>query len=92
MLSRTSSVQHSFQYGDDDPLGILRGENEDHRESIEMKSMEMANPYGYSVSGAPGNGYGKRLLKGGSYPEKKVKLKGQSLTSSSNRMGLSLSF
>ncbi|KAI5139940.1 Transmembrane Channel-Like Protein 5 [Manis pentadactyla] len=68
VLSRTSSVQHSCQHGDDDPLGILRGENEDYRESIEMKSMEKANPYGYSVSGTPGNGYVNPAFVGESSP------------------------
>ncbi|XP_013373157.1 PREDICTED: transmembrane channel-like protein 5 isoform X1 [Chinchilla lanigera] len=39
------------------PLGILGGENEDYPESIEMTSVEMANPYGHSLPGDPGNGY-----------------------------------
>uniref|UniRef100_A0A8B9YFR0 Transmembrane channel-like protein n=1 Tax=Bos mutus grunniens TaxID=30521 RepID=A0A8B9YFR0_BOSMU len=51
MLSRTSSVQPPFHYEDVSPLGVL-GEN-DYPESIEMKSVGMANPY----PGAPGNGY-----------------------------------
>nr|XP_045377170.1 transmembrane channel-like protein 5 isoform X2 [Camelus bactrianus] len=57
VLSRTSSIQPSFHRGDDDPLGILGREDGDYPESIEMNSMEMANPYGHPVPGAPGNGY-----------------------------------
>uniref|UniRef100_A0A8C4LUK5 Transmembrane channel-like protein n=1 Tax=Equus asinus asinus TaxID=83772 RepID=A0A8C4LUK5_EQUAS len=57
LLNRTSSIQHSFRHGGDGPLGILEREYEDYPESIEMNSMEMANPYGRSVPGAPGNGY-----------------------------------
>ncbi|XP_070422718.1 transmembrane channel-like protein 5 isoform X1 [Equus przewalskii] len=57
LLNRTSSIQHSFRHGGDGPLGILEREYEDYPQSIEMNSMEMANPYGRSVPGAPGNGY-----------------------------------
>ncbi|KAM5199117.1 transmembrane channel-like protein 5 isoform 1-T5 [Hipposideros larvatus] len=57
VLSRTSLIQPSFHHGRDGPLGILVRENEDDSESIEMKSMEMENPYGYSVPGAPATGY-----------------------------------
>ncbi|XP_057605695.1 transmembrane channel-like protein 5 isoform X2 [Hippopotamus amphibius kiboko] len=59
MLSRTSSIQPSFHRGGDGPLGILGKEDGDYPESIEMKSMEMANPYGHSVllPGAHGHGY-----------------------------------
>ncbi|KAF5918354.1 hypothetical protein HPG69_011794 [Diceros bicornis minor] len=56
-LSRTSSIRPSFHHGDDGPLGILERENEGYPGSIEMNSMEMANPYGRSVPGAPGTGY-----------------------------------
>ncbi|XP_014651808.1 PREDICTED: transmembrane channel-like protein 5 [Ceratotherium simum simum] len=56
-LSRTSSIRPSFRHGDDGPLGILERENEGYPGSIEMNSMEMANPYGRSVPGAPGTGY-----------------------------------
>ncbi|XP_072798786.1 transmembrane channel-like protein 5 isoform X2 [Vicugna pacos] len=57
VLSRTSSIRPSFHRGDDDPLDILGREDGDYPESIEMNSMEMANPYGHPVPGAPGNGY-----------------------------------
>uniref|UniRef100_A0AAA9S3C9 Transmembrane channel-like protein n=1 Tax=Bos taurus TaxID=9913 RepID=A0AAA9S3C9_BOVIN len=53
MLSRTSSVQPSFHHEGVGPLGILGREDVDYPESIEMKSVGMANPY----PGAPGNGY-----------------------------------
>uniref|UniRef100_A0A2K5EFR9 Transmembrane channel-like protein n=1 Tax=Aotus nancymaae TaxID=37293 RepID=A0A2K5EFR9_AOTNA len=57
VLSRTSSIQPSFHHRSDGSLGNLWGENEDHPESIEMASMEMANSYRQSLPGAPGNGY-----------------------------------
>uniref|UniRef100_A0A4W2G2N3 Transmembrane channel-like protein n=1 Tax=Bos indicus x Bos taurus TaxID=30522 RepID=A0A4W2G2N3_BOBOX len=53
MLSRTSSVQPPFHYESVSPLGVLGREDVDYPESIEMKSVGMANPY----PGAPGNGY-----------------------------------
>ncbi|XP_011787247.1 PREDICTED: transmembrane channel-like protein 5 isoform X2 [Colobus angolensis palliatus] len=56
-LSRTSSIQPSFHHRSDGPLSNLWGENEDYPEGIEMASMEMANSYGHSLPGAPGNGY-----------------------------------
>lgn len=63
-LSRTSSVQPSFRHrGNNGPLGILERENDDYPESIAMKSLEATNPYGHSVPGDPGSGYGKRLLR-----------------------------
>lgn len=61
MLSRTSSIRPSFRHKGDGPLGIRGRENEDYPESIAMKTLEMANPYGNSVPGAPGDGYGKHL-------------------------------
>ncbi|XP_069920884.1 transmembrane channel-like protein 5 isoform X2 [Oryctolagus cuniculus] len=39
------------------PLGVLGGDHEDYPENIEMTSMRVANPYGPSLPGAPGNGY-----------------------------------
>uniref|UniRef100_A0A673VV77 Transmembrane channel-like protein n=1 Tax=Suricata suricatta TaxID=37032 RepID=A0A673VV77_SURSU len=57
-LSRTSSMQPSFRRrGDDGPLGILGRDSEDYPESIAMKPLEAANPYGHSVPGDPGSGY-----------------------------------
>ncbi|XP_068824829.1 transmembrane channel-like protein 5 isoform X3 [Capricornis sumatraensis] len=53
MLSRTSSVQPPFHHEGVSPLGTLGREDVDYPESIEMQSVEMANPY----PGAPGNGY-----------------------------------
>uniref|UniRef100_A0A8C6E9R1 Transmembrane channel-like protein n=1 Tax=Moschus moschiferus TaxID=68415 RepID=A0A8C6E9R1_MOSMO len=53
MLSRTSSVRPSFHHEGVSPLGILGREDVDYPESIEMKSVGMANLY----PGAPGNGY-----------------------------------
>lgn len=94
VLSRTSSIRPSFRHRGDGPLGVLERENEDYPESIAMKSMGMANPYGDSVPGAPGNGYGKHLLRWRSYPGKKVKSVdlGEQLFNSSRkrRIGLSL--
>ena len=72
MLSRTSSVQPSFHHEGVSPLGILGREDVDYPESIEMKSVGMANPY----PGAPGNGYGKHLLRRGSFPGRKIKFNG----------------
>jgi len=72
MLSRTSSVQPPFHYESVSPLGVLGREDVDYPESIEMKSVGMANPY----PGAPGNGYGKHLLRRGSFPGKKIKFTG----------------
>ncbi|KAL4685768.1 hypothetical protein H8959_001365 [Pygathrix nigripes] len=60
-LSRTSSIRPSFHHRSDGPLSNLWGENEDYPEGIEMASMEMANSYGHSLPGAPGNGYGQSL-------------------------------
>ncbi|KAM6166308.1 transmembrane channel-like protein 5 [Erethizon dorsatum] len=57
VLNRTSSVQLAFHCRGSGPLGILGGENEDYPESIEMTSVKMADPYGHSLPGAPGNGY-----------------------------------
>ncbi|XP_036135687.1 transmembrane channel-like protein 5 [Molossus molossus] len=51
VLSRTSSIQPSFHHGAVGPLGLPVRENEDYHESIEMKSVEMANPYGHSGHG-----------------------------------------
>nr|XP_054098619.1 transmembrane channel-like protein 5 isoform X2 [Callithrix jacchus] len=62
VLSRTSSIQPSFHPRSNGFLGNLWGENEDHPESIEMTSMEMANSYGHSLRDAPGNGYGQKLI------------------------------
>lgn len=76
MLSRASSVQPSFHREGVSPLGILGRKDGDYPESIEMESREMANPYSPSVPGAPGNGYGKHLLRRESYPGKKVKFSG----------------
>ncbi|KAM9725733.1 transmembrane channel-like protein 5 isoform 1-T1 [Dama dama] len=53
MLSRTSSVQPLFHHEGVSSLGILGREDVDYPESIEMKSVGMANLY----PGAPGNGY-----------------------------------
>lgn len=61
VLRRTSSIRPSFRHKGDGPLGIHGRENEDYPESIAMKALEMANPYGNSVPGAPGYGYGKHL-------------------------------
>lgn len=72
MLSRTSSVQPSFHHEGVSPLGILGREDVDYPESIEMKSVGMANPY----PDAPGNGYGKHLLRRGSFPGRKIKFNG----------------
>ncbi|XP_059549292.1 transmembrane channel-like protein 5 [Myotis daubentonii] len=47
VLSRTSSVHH----GRVSPLGLLARQHEEYPENIEMESMEMANPYGYSDNG-----------------------------------------
>lgn len=52
-----SSETPKMTRGSDGPLGNLWGENEDYPEGIEMASMEMANSYGHSLPGAPGNGY-----------------------------------
>lgn len=72
MLSRTSSVQPPFHHEGVSPLGTLGREDVDYPERIEMQSVEMANPY----PGAPGNGYGKHLLRRGSFPGKKIKFNG----------------
>lgn len=71
VLSRTSSFRPSLRHRGDGSLGIVGRENEDYPENIAMKSMNMA-----SVPGASGNGYGKHLLRWGSYPGKKVKISG----------------
>lgn len=68
VLSRTSSIQPSSPHGGDGPLGILVRENEYYPESIEMRSMEMSNPYGHSVSGAPSSGYVNPAYVGESSP------------------------
>uniref|UniRef100_A0A5F9D851 Transmembrane channel-like protein n=1 Tax=Oryctolagus cuniculus TaxID=9986 RepID=A0A5F9D851_RABIT len=57
MLTRASSNQHSFHCRSSGPLGVLGGDHEDYPENIEMTSMRVANPYGPSLPGAPGNGY-----------------------------------
>uniref|UniRef100_A0AC11BQ04 Transmembrane channel like 5 n=1 Tax=Ovis aries TaxID=9940 RepID=A0AC11BQ04_SHEEP len=53
MLNRTSSVQPPYHHEGVSPLGTLGREDVDYPESIEMQSVEMANPY----PGAPDNGY-----------------------------------
>ncbi|XP_004855863.1 transmembrane channel-like protein 5 isoform X1 [Heterocephalus glaber] len=53
----SSSDTWKMTRGGNGPLGILGGETEDYPESIEMTSVKMANPYGHSLPGAPGNGY-----------------------------------
>ncbi|XP_039741396.1 transmembrane channel-like protein 5 isoform X1 [Pteropus medius] len=68
VLSQTSSIQPSSHHGGDGPLGILVRENEYYPESLEMRSMEMGNPYGHSVSGAPGSGYVNPAYVGESSP------------------------
>uniref|UniRef100_A0A452S0F6 Transmembrane channel-like protein n=1 Tax=Ursus americanus TaxID=9643 RepID=A0A452S0F6_URSAM len=68
VLRRTSSIRPSFRHKGDGPLGIHGRENEDYPESIAMKALEMANPYGNSVPGAPGYGYVNPAYVGESSP------------------------
>uniref|UniRef100_A0A8C3WB22 Transmembrane channel-like protein n=1 Tax=Catagonus wagneri TaxID=51154 RepID=A0A8C3WB22_9CETA len=68
MLSRTSSIRPSFHRGGDGPLGILGREDGDYPEGIEMKPMEMANPYSRSVPRAPDIGYVNRAYVGDDGP------------------------
>ncbi|XP_010608369.1 transmembrane channel-like protein 5 isoform X1 [Fukomys damarensis] len=53
----SSSETWKMTKGGNGPLGLLGGENENYPENIEMTSVKMANPYGHSLPGAPGNGY-----------------------------------
>ncbi|XP_003790913.1 transmembrane channel-like protein 5 isoform X1 [Otolemur garnettii] len=57
LLSATSSIQPSFHHRGNGSLGILRGENEDYPENIEMTSMGMAHSHRHPLPGAPGKGY-----------------------------------
>ncbi|KAK1344855.1 hypothetical protein QTO34_013559 [Cnephaeus nilssonii] len=63
LLSRTSSVHH----GRVSPLGLLARQNEEYPENIEMKSMEMANPYGRSDNGYVNPAYVDESIPGPTY-------------------------
>ncbi|XP_054570765.1 transmembrane channel-like protein 5 isoform X2 [Eptesicus fuscus] len=63
LLSRTSSVHH----GRVSPLGLLARQNEEYPENIEMKSMEMANPYGLSDNGYVNPAYVDESIPGPTY-------------------------
>ncbi|XP_037670394.1 transmembrane channel-like protein 5 isoform X2 [Choloepus didactylus] len=69
VLTRTSQIQPTIRHQSDVPLGTLGRENEDDPESIEMTSMEMANPCGPSVPGAPGSGYVNPAFADGQSPD-----------------------
>ncbi|XP_032957775.1 transmembrane channel-like protein 5 [Rhinolophus ferrumequinum] len=70
VLRRTAPIRSSFHHRGDSPVGILVRENEDDPESIEMNSMEMENPYGLSVPGAPTIGYVNPAYVGEGHPER----------------------